>query len=363
MERKNIPVAEPMLDDKELEYATDAIKSGWISSKGSYIKKFEEKFAEYCGSNYAVSCNNGTSALHLALLALGIKEGDEVILPTLTYIATANVVKYVGAKPVFVDTKKEDWNMDPEKIESRITPKTKAILCVHLYGVPCDMNQIMDISKRKNIFVVEDCAEAHGAKYFEKKVGSIGDIGCFSFFGNKIITTGEGGMCVTNRKDLVEKMELFRNQGMSKKRRYWHDEVGYNYRMTNIQAAIGLAQLEKIDRFLSIRKEHENLYKKFLENVNGIEFYKEKKDINNVSWMHSILVDKRDELINFLEKRLIETRPFFFPVHTMSPYLTKENFPNSEKFSKRGINLPSSTNLNEKDIQKVCEDIESFLKK
>lgn len=363
MERKNIPVAEPMLDNKELEYATDAIKSGWISSKGSYIKKFEEKFAEYCGSNYAVSCNNGTSALHLALLALGIKRGDEVILPTFTYIATANAIRYVGAKPIFVDTKKEDWNINPKKIESKITPKTKAILCVHLYGVPCDMNQIMDISKRKNIFVVEDCAEAHGAKYFGKKVGSIGDIGCFSFFGNKIITTGEGGMCVTNRKDLVDKMELFRNQGMSKERRYWHDEVGYNYRMTNIQAAIGLAQLEKIEHFLNIRKEHEDLYKKFLGNLKEIEFYKEKENINTVPWMHSILVNKRDELINFLKKRLIETRPFFFPVHTMPPYLTKENFPNSEIFSQRGINLPSSTNLSEKDIQRVCEDIKSFLKK
>lgn len=353
-----IPVAEPFLGEKEAEYVNDAVKSTWISSGGKYIKEFEEKFAEFCEVKHAISCNNGTSALHLALLALGIKEGDEVIIPTLTYIATANVLKYVGAKPVFVDSDRKSWNIDVNKIEEKITERTKAIIPVHLYGLPCDMDKIIEIARRHNLYVIEDCAEAHGARYKGKKVGCFGDIGCFSFFGNKIITTGEGGMCITNNEDLKDKMELFKNQGMSKEKRYFHPVVGYNYRMTNIQAAIGLAQLEKIEEIMRIKKLIASLYKALLTGVEDIEVFQE-HDMNyeNVYWMCCILSNKRDELMKALKEADIETRPFFVPVHKMPPYENGEVHEVAEGLGKVGINLPSSPNLKEEDIRKICEII------
>jgi len=356
-----IPIAEPEIGEKELEYVIDAVKSGWVSSLGDYIKKFEKKFAEFCQTNYAISCNNGTSALHLALLALGIGEGDEVILPTLTFATTANVVKYVGGKPILIDSEQETWNIDAVEIEKRITNKTKAIIVVHLYGLPCDMDLIMDIAKKYNLYVVEDCAEAHGAEYKGKKVGSIGDIGCFSFFGNKIMTTGEGGMCVTNNEKLKDKMELFKNHGMSKERTYWHSVIGYNYRMTNIQAAIGLAQLEKIDLFIEKKINIANIYKRELKDLKNIQFMKEKSDRKNVYWMFNIFSEAKDKIRESLNQDGISTRPLFIPLHLMPPYKSRESFPMAEKFSLAGLTLPSSTKLTEEQIVKICDIIKRVI--
>ncbi|NQU99168.1 MAG: DegT/DnrJ/EryC1/StrS aminotransferase family protein, partial [Parcubacteria group bacterium] len=242
-----IQVSKPSLGREELNNVMEAIKSSWISSKGKFITEFEENFAEYCGVKYGIATANGTVALHLALKALKISKGDEVIVPDLTFIATANVVTYCNAKPIFIDSNPDYWCIDPEKIEEKITTKTKAIIPVHLYGHPCDMDAITKIAKKYGLYVIEDAAEAHGAGYKGKKVGSFGDISCFSFYGNKIITTGEGGMCLTNNQKLAERMKILRDHGMSPDKRYWYDVIGFNYRMTNIQAAIGVAQLKKID--------------------------------------------------------------------------------------------------------------------
>ncbi|MEK7165902.1 MAG: DegT/DnrJ/EryC1/StrS aminotransferase family protein, partial [Patescibacteria group bacterium] len=240
---KYIPVAKPSIDLTEEKNIIACVKSTWISSTGKYISDFESTFASLVGVKYAISCSNGTAALHLALLSLNIGPGDEVIVPALTFIATANVVKYVGATPVLVDVLPDTWTIDPQLVEKRVSPKTRAIIPVHLYGYPSDMTPLQKIASRNNIALIEDAAEAHEATYKRKKVGSIGDLGCFSFFGNKIITTGEGGMISTNDSNIKNKIELLKNHGMSKTRKYFHPILGYNYRMTNLQAAIGTAQL------------------------------------------------------------------------------------------------------------------------
>ncbi len=252
--RAQIPVTNPFLDEYEIELLNECIISGWVSSGGPFVKKFESLVAEHTGTKYAVSCSSGTSGLHLALLANDIGPGDEVIVPTLTFIATANAVRYTGAKPVFVDSDINTWNIDPKLIKDSITSKTKAIMAVHLYGLPADMDSINQIAKDYNLLVIEDASEAQGAKYKNKMVGSLADMAVFSFFGNKIITTGEGGMIVTNDKYLAEKCRLLRDHGMSKERRYWHQVLGYNYRMTNMQAALGVAQMGKIEKIIEKKK-------------------------------------------------------------------------------------------------------------
>lgn len=365
---KRISVAVPVLNGNEKKYVNECIETGWISSNGKFVREFEENFAKFCGVKYALACSNGTVSLHLALLALDIKEGDEVIIPTLTYIATANAVKYCGAKPVFVDSEANTWNIDPYKIEEKITERTKVIMPTHLYGHPADMDKILKIAEKYNLYVVEDAAEAHGAKYKGKKVGSFGDIGSFSFFGNKIITTGEGGMITTNNSILYEKMKLLRSQGMDPKKRYWHPIIGYNYRMTNLQAAVGLAQLEKIEWHLLERKRVASLYKKYLKDVEQyVEFHNQMDDYEHVYWMFSIILkDKtkisRDELMQYLEKKGIETRPLFYPIHSMPPYYEEKGYyPIAEKLSSRGINLPTHAMLTENDIKYITDCIKSAL--
>lgn len=350
-----IHIAEPDLTGNELTYVIDCINSGWISSRGQYIKRFEDRFAKYCKAKYATSVSNGTVALHLALAAAGIKEGDEVIIPNLTFIATANAVRYCNATPVFVDVDNDDLCIDTKEIKKKITKKTKAIIPVHLYGKPCDMDEINKIARKHNLVVIEDCAEALGAEYKGKKVGCLGDIGCFSFYANKIITTGEGGMCTTNNKKLYEKMVLLKNHGMSEKKRYWHPEVGFNYRLTNTQAAIGLAQMERIDSFIKKRRKIMETYNSLLKNHENIFILKEKKYAKDVCWMYSVLIDKRDDIIDTLKSNDIESRPFFYPITAMPPYFSKEQFVVSEFASRNGINLPSSTLLEESQIKKICE--------
>jgi len=354
-----IPVASPDLSGNELKYLIDAFLSSWISSKGDYIEDFEEKFANYCNCKYGVSTSNGTAALHLALTSLGITKGDEVIIPDLTFAATANAVIHAGATPVIVDIEKESWCIDPDKIYESITNKTKAIIPVHLYGQPADMDKILEISKKFNLFVIEDCAEAHGARFNGKKVGSFGDIGCFSFFGNKIITTGEGGICITNSKKLYKKMRLLRDHGMDTKNRYKHTVVGFNYRMTNLQAAIGLAQLERIEEIICQRKEIEDMYRNYLKDIGFIEFQKNNiPKREKVTWLVSVLINKgkRDSYLKKLIENNIDVRPFFYPLSSMKIYreFTKLCI-NSKYISKRGINLPTVKNLKEKDYEKIRE--------
>ena len=243
MTKTFIPVAAPSLEGNEKKYVMDCLESTWISSTGEYVDRFEGAFAEFCGVKHAVSCSNGTTALHLTLLALGVGPGDEVIVPTLTFVATANSVVYCGGRPVFVDVQADTWNIDPALIEAKITSRTKGIIVVHLFGLSVDMDPVLSLARRRGLFVIEDAAQAHGAEYKKKRVGSLADVATFSFFGNKIITTGEGGMVVTDDASIANKVELLKNHGMDPNRRYWHPIIGYNYRMTNVAAAIGLAQI------------------------------------------------------------------------------------------------------------------------
>ncbi|MFC2034059.1 DegT/DnrJ/EryC1/StrS family aminotransferase [Chloroflexota bacterium] len=360
-----IPIAEPIIGDEELSNVIEAVKSGWISSKGKFIPEFEETFARYCGMKHGVATSNGTTALHLALAAMGIGPGDEVIVPTLTFIATANAVKYTGARPVFVDSHPDYWDIDPKKIQQEVNPQTRAIIPVHLYGHPCDMEPILDIAKKNNLYVIEDAAEAHGAEYKGRKVGSFGDIACFSFYGNKIMTTGEGGMCLTNDEKLADKMRVLRDHGMNPNKKYWHDTIGFNYRMTNMQAAIGVAQIKKLDEFVAEKRKIAGWYSaalKKLEQEGLIKLHPEMPWARCAYWMYSILIQdsigtKRDEVLQKLEQRGIETRPLFYPIHIMPPYKSELTFPTAEEISRQGINLPSSLSLTPEDIDYIASII------
>ena len=364
---KMIPVSKPALIGKEKEYVLDCLESSWISSNGKYIELFEKRFAEYLGVKHTLSCCNGTVALHLALLALGIGPGDEVIVPTLTYVATANAVTYTGATPVLVDSDSETWNIDPKKVEELITSNTKAIIPVPLYGHPCDMDAIMGIAKKHNLYVVEDAAEAIGSEYKGKKCGSIADISTFSFYGNKTITTGEGGMLVTNDDSVAKKVKLLKGQGMDLSRRYWFPVIGYNYRMTNIEAAIGLAQIENIEKLTSKRRLIAHWYNEHLNGVKGITLPIEKSYGNHSYWMYSILVEKsyginRDEVIALLAKNGIETRPFFYPMHIMPVYNKKSTLlRNAEVVAAKGINLPMFYELEMEDIERITKVLKSLI--
>ncbi len=366
-----IPVMEPSLGGNELKYISDCITSNWISSRGEYVTRFEQQFAEYIGVKYALSASSGTTALHLALLGLDIGPGDEVIVPDLTFGASANVVYHCGATPVFVDVDRETWTIDVADVAANITPRTKAIMPVHIYGHPADMQPVLDVANRHGLYVVEDCAEAMGAEYRGQRVGGIGDVGMFSFFANKIITTGEGGMVTTNNPDIYEKMSVLRSHGMQDGKRYWHLYPGYNYRMTNLQAAIGLAQLERVDDFLSYRKKVVARYNEQLDGLPGITRPPEAAWAKSVYWLYSILVDEdaagisRDELIDRLAERNIETRQFFYPLHVQPAYREQAgggDFPTSTLLAERGMNLPTANNIKLEDVDRVCASIQHALK-
>lgn len=361
--RVRLPIAEPSLGEKELLYVSECVLTGWVSSAGKFVTRFEEMFAGFCGTRYAIATSNGTAALHLALLALDIGPGDEVIVPTLTFIATANAVTYTGACPVFVDSEPDTWNIDPNLIEEAITPRTKAIIPVHLYGHPANMDPILEIATHYGFAVVEDAAEAHGARYKGRHVGGIGDIGIFSFYGNKIITTGEGGMVVTDRADLAEQVRMLRDHGMSPKRRYWHPVLGYNYRMTNIQAALGVAQMEKVDAILSAKRRIARVYNERLREVPGITLPPDSPWAYNVYWLYSVLVNAgdfghtRDDLITRLSEQGIETRPLFLPVHTQPIYNSGQRLPVAEHLAANGLSLPSAVGLRVEDVARVAEAV------
>ncbi|MEO8401129.1 MAG: DegT/DnrJ/EryC1/StrS aminotransferase family protein [Gammaproteobacteria bacterium] len=360
---QQIPVYQPYFHGNEKTYVNQCLDSSWISSKGEFINQFEEKFAQYVGTPHATSVCNGTVALHLALLALQLKPGDEVIVPSLTYVASINTILQVGAKPVFVDSLAETWQMDPADVRRKITPKTRAVMAVHLYGHPCDMQPLVTLCHEHNLFLIEDCAEAFGTYYQNQHAGTFGDIATFSFFGNKTLTTGEGGMVIMKNEDIYKRAANLKNQGVSKDIQYWHDMVAYNYRMTNICAAIGLAQLEKVDEILVKKRQLAESYKVGLKNL-PLKTHDETGDVRHSFWMCSILLDDakhRDPLREHLKKAGIETRPLFYPAHLMTIYNSQsENHPIAESLGSRGINLPSWPGMAREQIDKVIRTIQEY---
>jgi perosamine synthetase len=375
MKNKFIPVCEPFLDGNELAYITEAVSTGWISSSGSYLQKFEKAFADYCGVRFGVGVCNGTVALHLALVSLGIGKDDEVIIPNFTMIASAFAVCYTGAKPVFVDADNFTWNIDVNKIEEKITSKTKVIMPVHIFGNMCNMDKIKNIAQKYNLYIVEDAAEAHGSEYKGKRAGSFSDIAAFSFFANKNITTGEGGIVVTNNEKLYKKAKYFKNLcfQLDGPRNYLHDNIGFNYRMSNLHAAIGLAQTEKADYYRSLRIKNNNLYKECLADCEGVSFQKDEEHSLNCNWMNAISINyevygkNRDELISFLKDNGIDTRLVFNGMHkqkALAQYGCDCNgdYPITDLLSANTFYLPSGSGLTEADITRICELIISFMK-
>lgn len=359
----------PLLKGKELEYLKNCIDTNWISSRGRYVEEFEQKFSAYCNCKYGVTTTNGTSSIHLTLRSLGLKKGDEVIVPAFTMIGSVFPIIYCGAKPVLVDSELGTWTIDVNRIEEKITEKTKAIMSVHIYGHPCDMDPILKIAKKHGLFVVEDAAEAHGAEYKGQKTGGIGDVGCFSFYANKIITCGEGGMMVTNDAAVAKRAMSLKDLAFEegKERVYLHSEVGYNYRLTNLQAAVGLAQFEHIDEFVAMRRRNAQLYNGLLRDVAGLSLPVQEAWAKNVHWMYAVLVESefgvsRNVLMEELAKRGVETRPFFIPMNEQPVFKSMrlfegEQYPVAESLSRKGLYLPSSSGLKLEEIEYVCKSI------
>jgi len=368
MKKKNIiPLYKTDLLSDEKKNIIRCLDENWISSKGSFIEKFQEDFKKKFKYKHAVVTTNGTTALHLALLALDIKKNDEVIVPNLTYVAPVNAVSYTGAKPILVDVDSGTWLINEKNIKKNINKKTKAIIVVHLYGLPCDMKKILKIGKKYNIKIIEDCAEAIGSKYNNIYVGNFGDISTFSFYGNKTITTGEGGMVVCKEKKVLNKVVMFKSQGINinDKNSYNHKLIGYNYRMTNICAAIGTAQIKKIDNYIKKKIQIFKLYKKYLKDC-AVEFQLDYKKVKNTYWLVTILLNDnrtKENLMKYLKKKNIETRPIFIPINQLNMYKQSDiKFSNSIKISNRGLSLPSFPGLSIGTIKYICDEIKKFMK-
>lgn len=358
-----IPVYQPDLSGNERDYVLECLDSTWISSKGRFIAQFEAGFADFIGAPHAVTVCNGTVALHLALVALGIGPDDEVIVPSLTYIASVNAIRYTGATPVFCESLSDTWQMDPADVERRITPQTRAVMAVHLYGGACEMDRLAALCERHGLKLIEDCAEAIGTRIGDRHVGTFGDIAAFSFFGNKTITTGEGGMVVCKDAALDANLRHLRGQGLAKDREYWHDVVGYNYRMTNICAAIGLAQLERISDILSAKAALAGRYRAALANA-PVAFQAHRPTEALSHWMVTILIPAaadRDPLRAALSAVGIETRPIFHPVHTMPMYHRQDtSFPVAEDIAARGINLPSWHRISQDLFEDIITTVNNY---
>lgn len=355
------PVYIPEITESEKQIVSNCMESTWISSKGEYLEKFEQIVSEYTGVRHAIAVHNGTVALHVALLAHSIGPEDEVIVPDFTYIATANAVLYTGAIPVLVDVDPHTWNITAEIIEKAITSKTKAIIIVDIYGLPPDIDEINALANKHGLLVIEDAAESLGALYKNRMAGSLADIATLSFFGNKTITTGEGGMILTNEDHIAELAGKIKNQGNSLTERYFHDILGYNYRMTNIQAAIGVAQMERISSIIQRKQTINDHYRKHLQNL--VSFQRVDTDRTSSNWMVGFLVKnrkQRDGLMDHLSRQEIETRPFFYPVHVM-PFYMNFNNPVSKNLSERGISIPSYPMLSPEDIDYISLQIISYL--
>lgn len=372
--KQMIPVNEPLVLEKEAEYVKEAVKSGWISSAGRFIQDFEKQFAAYVGRREGISVNNGTNALILALRALELPEGSEVILPSFTIISCALACIYNNLIPVFVDSEEETWNIDVSKIEEKITHKTKAIMPVHIYGHPVDMDAIAAIAKRHHLLVIEDFAEAIGSEYKGRKCGVFGDISCVSFYANKVITTGEGGMCLTNDSELSERLRRLKNLAFIPDERFVHYELGFNFRLTNVQAAIGLAQLERVEERVKkkvlIGKTYSELLKPLQEKA-LVQLPAEKEWAKNTYWMYGIMLNERmgvdaKAAMKKLAEMGIQTRPFFYPLHRQTAFekfnwYKKETLPVSENLYKFGLYLPTGLTLNQEDIERVANSLQEVL--
>ncbi len=359
-----IPVSEPLIGEREEALVLDCLRSGWISSEGKYIKEFEKKCARYCSMNAGISVSAGTAALQVAVACLPIEKGDEIIMPAFTIISCATAIIEAGAKPVLVDCNLDTWTMNTEEIEAKITKKTKAIMVVHIYGHPVDMQPIAELAEKYNLYVVEDAAEAHGAEYKKEKCGGLSDISILSFYANKLVTTGEGGMILTSNSKFEERARSLINLCFKPEKRFYHTEIGHNYRMSNIQAAIGLAQLEKLDIFVNRKREMAELYNNQLSEL-PIQLPTEKKWAKNIYWMYGIVLNKecdltRNDFMEALNKKGIESRPFFIGMHEQPVFKNMglfigENYPVCEYISKKGLYLPSGQAITNSQIQYICD--------
>jgi perosamine synthetase len=370
-----IPVCRPMLGKEERQNVLSALESEAISGfNGDFIPKFEQGFAKYLECSHAVSVSSGTTALHLAIVSLGIGAGDEVLVSTYTNMATFFAALYANAKPIPIDIESDTWNIDPSEIEEKITSKTKAIIVVHIFGHPVDMDPIMEIARKHSLYVIEDCAEAHGALYNGKMVGTIGDIGCFSFYANKIITTGEGGMVTTNTRELADKVRSLKCLAFGSKNKFMHEAIGFNYRMTNLQAAIGCAQLDKIEVIIERKRAVARLYSELLKNLPGLQLPIEKPYARNVYWMYYLLVDptefglSRNAVMNKLADDGIETREGFVPYNRQNLFIKKgwvkeDECPVANLVGERGFYLPSSPLLGENEIRYIADRLKALASK
>jgi len=366
-----IPVNEPLLDGNEKKYLAECIDSGWVSSDGPFVKRFENAFASYIGVRHGVAVCNGTAALETAVAAIGIKTGDEVIMPSFTIISCAWSVIRCGGRPIFVDVEADTWNIDVSQIEQKITVKTKAIMVVHMYGHPVDMDPVLTLAKKYKLKVIEDAAEAHGAEYKGKKCGLLGDVAAFSFYANKIVTTGEGGMIVTNDTVIAERAMSYRNLAFCQERRFYHTEIGYNFRMTNLQAAVGLAQCERIDEFVAIKRRNAQVYTEALHSVPMLGLPVEKSWAKNVYWMYGVVLDEKSgwdatQVMVALEKQGIVTRPFFLGLHeqpVLMPYCDNmcTQYPVTERIARQGFYLPSGLTLTKDTLYKVAGNLKQCL--
>ncbi|MBI3087365.1 MAG: DegT/DnrJ/EryC1/StrS family aminotransferase [Candidatus Omnitrophica bacterium] len=361
-----IPVCEPVLDGREEAYVLECLRTNWISSSGTYIPAFEKAFSRSCGVREGVACSSGTTAIHLALAALGVGAGDEVIVPDFTLIVAANMVALTGARAVLVDADPATWGIDPARIEEKITPRTKAIMVVHMYGHPCDMDPILAIARRHGLKVIEDGAEAHGADYKGRRVGALGDAACFSFYGNKILTTGEGGMVVTDDAALAERVRLLRNQAFEEPR-FVHRFLGFNYRLTNLQAAIGLAQCEQLDEKIARKRRLAQWYTARLKDEPDLTLPPEAPWAKSVYWMYGIVLQpgfgcSRDALMQALRRHGVDTRAFFHPLHRQPVFMdsrdprfpdTSGAYPVAERLGRDGLYLPSGLGLTQEQVQRV----------
>ncbi|MCK4306985.1 DegT/DnrJ/EryC1/StrS family aminotransferase [candidate division WOR-3 bacterium] len=368
-----IQVNEPLIGEKELQYVTECLKTGWISSAGKFIKEFEEKWAAYCGMKYGVAVSNGTTALQIAIGCLDLEPGDEVIMPTFTIISCALAVIYSGGKPVLVDSDPRTWTIDVSRVEDKVTSRTRAIMPVHIYGHPCDMKPIQELAGKYKLVIIEDAAEAHGAEYKGRKCGGLGDISCFSFYANKIITTGEGGMVLTNNEEYDERAKSLRNLCFRNDRRFYHTELGSNFRLTNLQAAIGIAQLERIDELVEKKRWIGHSYNEKLKDIPWLILPIEESWAKNVYWMYGIVLDENMGMdAKGFARRLLEhgvdTRPFFLGMHEQPVFhemglFRDEHYPVTEQIARQGLYLPSGLTLTEDQIDEIAKRIKEILTK
>lgn len=368
-----IPVCKPWLPGNEEKYILDAIRTNWISSAGQYIERFEEEFARYCGVKYGVCCTSGLAALHLACAALDLKKGDEVIVPTFTMAASVNAIIFTGAKPVLIDCDAETYCIDVDKIEEKITPRTKAIMPVHIYGHPCEMKKIIELANKYSLYIIEDAAEAHGAEYNKTKCGAMSDIGCFSFYANKIITTGEGGMLITNSKNIADKARSLHSLSYgNNKNKFMHESIGFNYRMSNIIAAFGCAQLENINKVIDMKRTMAKYYNEGLSNISSLQLPIEKDYARSVYWMYHVVLrgkwlGKRERVMGFLKENGVETRESFVPFNKQKIFIekniTKENeCPVANLVGENGFYLPSGPVISEEELNYTISLLKEFLK-